>query len=136
MYKFKEWNIDQNYPIDKLFTLILTNPYEFLLYKYDLKKKKLKISKTLQEKIDSDLIKTNELKDYKYIGYTVDPEGSMDLDDALYNDNYTFYVFITNPLQYLNSELIDIIQRILYHYIHIIKLLICIQKNIVMIYFH
>ena len=35
----------------------------------------------------------------------------MDLDDALYNDNYTFYVYITNPLKYLNSELIDIIQN-------------------------
>jgi exoribonuclease R len=110
--KFKEWNIDQNYPIGQIIYIDPNNnPYEFLLYKYDLKKSKLKNSKTLQEKIDSDLIKTNELKDYKYIGYTVDPQGSMDLDDALYNDNHTFYVFITNPLQYLNSELIDIIQN-------------------------
>ena len=62
----------------------------------------------------------------------------MDLDDALYNDNYTFYVFITNPLQYLNSELIDIIQNnIVSLYTHN-KVINMYRKmmNIVIIYFH
>jgi exoribonuclease R len=106
---FKEWNITQNYPIGNIYYVdIENNSYEFLLYKYDLKPSKIIYSNTLKQKIQNDLLLNENIQiknQFNYKGYTVDPLNSRDFDDAIYNINRTFYVYITNPLSYLNNEL-------------------------------
>jgi exoribonuclease R len=110
---FKEWKITQNYPIGTIYYIdIQNNSYEFLLYKYDLKPKKIIYSNSLKQKIQNDLIINQNIQhknNFVYKGYCVDPLNSRDFDDAIYNINRTFYVYITNPLPYLNDELYQFI---------------------------
>jgi len=112
--EFKSWSVNQQYPIGNIIYVDKeNNPFNFLLYKYDLKNTKKNISQSLTQKIENDLVTNLNLNSIttNYIGYTVDPIGSNDLDDAIYNIDNTFFVYITNPLPYINQELMNHIQN-------------------------
>ena len=104
---FNNWDITSKYPIGICENIIgeignIDNEYEVLLYKYDLKYKKIKFDK---QKINNDLNDKIDNIDYNII--TIDPKNCIDNDDGLHfkinQDNYEVGVHITDVSYYIND---------------------------------
>lgn len=104
---FNNWDITSKYPIGICENIIgeignIDNEYNILLYKYDLKYKKLKFDK---KKINNDLNDKIDKTDYNII--TIDPKNCIDNDDGLHfkinQDNYEVGVHITDVSYYIND---------------------------------
>jgi len=115
--KFKEWKINQKYPIGMCEKIIgnigiSTNEYQHLLYKYQLVQKDYK-NKTIQNLLDK-LPSPSNINRKEYFNhniFSVDPIGCLDKDDAIHiehhNKIYKVVIHISDVSSYIteNSEL-------------------------------
>jgi exoribonuclease R len=121
--EFKEWNINNKFPIGNLIEVIgkielLENIYEHLRYFYDIKNNSMTINNIKKE----DTIKLldsiqNIIPDYEV--FSIDPLGSKDIDDAFHfkkldeeTKNYEVGIHIASPFKFFEDDLLKILDRV------------------------
>ena len=115
---FLEWNINSQYPYGNLIEILgnvgdINSDYKSLLYLNNIFSKNLNFDKT---KIKKHEILINNIKEYDYKIFTIDPKNSKDLDDGFHfieKDNfYELGIHISNPSKLLFDETNNIINKV------------------------
>jgi ribonuclease R len=125
--EFKDWDKKDKIPNGVILEYLgyvgnIDAEYEALRYYYDLYKPPMKIKK---DKIDSDLATLSEIIEFEYEIFSIDPEGSLDIDDAFHfhkmsdyhNDNtnvvkYEIGIHIAYPTYFLFDYIEEIMSRV------------------------
>jgi exoribonuclease R len=125
--QYKEWNKEHKNPIGILINNLgiignVEAEYEHMLYYYNVK--------NVSWKQNMEYIKRDEmeLKDLNYIDYevfSIDPEGSLDIDDAFHfykNENiYELGIHIACPIKFFNDDIEKILKRVCTVYLPNVK---------------
>lgn len=118
--QFKEWGVNNKLPIGTLIDTIgeIGNKdaeCEHLRNFYEIKNNTWKIDKN---KLNSDIQKLENLqnKESDYKVFSIDPEGSLDIDDAFHfkiiDNMVEIGIHIASPYEFFKDNLLDILDRV------------------------
>ena len=125
--QYKEWNEIHKYPIGILINNLgiigdVEAEYQHMLYYFNVK------NSTWKQNIENIKKDEMELKDVKMADYevfSIDPKGSLDIDDAFHfykNENeYEVGIHIASPIKFFNDNIYKILERVCTVYLPNIK---------------
>jgi exoribonuclease R len=116
--QYKEWNELHKYPIGIFINNLgiigdVEAEYQHMLYYFNVKNNTWKRN---IENIKNDEIELNNIKIVDYEVFSIDPKGSLDIDDAFHfykNENiYELGIHIASPIQFFNHDIRNILERV------------------------
>jgi exoribonuclease R len=118
--QFKKWDITDKLPIGTLIESIgkigdENSEFEHLRIFYNLRNNNWKVD---NNKLKSDIELLNNLKNINedYLVFSIDPEGSKDIDDAFHfnkiDNNYEIGIHIASPNKFFENNLFEIMDRV------------------------
>ena len=118
--QFKEWEINNKLPIGTLIDIIgdigkKDIEYEHLRIFYEIRNNNWKVDKN-KLKEDIKILDELQLKSIDYKVFSIDPIGSIDIDDAFHfkkvGDSYEIGIHIASPYIFFKDNLFNILDRI------------------------
>jgi len=121
--QFKEWKITDKLPLGTVIETLgkvgdKEVEYEHLRYYFNIKQNVMKIENVKREN-DVKIIEELQTKVYDYEVFSIDPKGSLDIDDAFHfkiidsnSNNYEIGIHIASPYLFFKNELNEILNRV------------------------